>query len=290
MLTDEQKRFEKIHCGGNLHATRKDTTTGDYVLPSVQDAWAGWRSAIEAEVRAEAQEPVAWKWRRHAMTKWEMVANWDAIEEMAALEMEKQGWDVVRLFSAPQPPAPCPKCEGYSYMSWSGNNVYGDASSINTVKDAVHYAGQVPELKDTIKFLQAKVAELTIERDTWKDAESITQKNASHFMHKNNEQIAEIERLTKDRDEWETACRINVALRNDANTSIAQQAERIAQVEIQRDNYFALNVELNQVLLKQYGRISEQAALIELLCHAASYLPDVGINEECLAAIAAHKS
>lgn len=41
-------------------------------------------------------------------------------------------------------------------MSWSGNNVHGNSQSIEAVKDVVHYAGQVPELKERIAQLQTK--------------------------------------------------------------------------------------------------------------------------------------
>lgn len=42
-----QKLFEKVHCGNNPHNIRKNTTTNEYVLPCVQDAYAGWQSAVE---------------------------------------------------------------------------------------------------------------------------------------------------------------------------------------------------------------------------------------------------
>lgn len=40
---DQRTRFETAHCGGNKHTCRRNEH-GDYVLPSVQDAWAGWQS------------------------------------------------------------------------------------------------------------------------------------------------------------------------------------------------------------------------------------------------------
>lgn len=45
----ERKQFEEVHCGNNLHLTRKNSTTGEYVLPSINDAWAGWQAAIESQ-------------------------------------------------------------------------------------------------------------------------------------------------------------------------------------------------------------------------------------------------
>jgi len=40
-----REAFEAEHCGGNKHTTRRNEH-GDYVLPSVQDAWAGWQAAL----------------------------------------------------------------------------------------------------------------------------------------------------------------------------------------------------------------------------------------------------
>lgn len=38
--------FEKSYLGGNKHMGRCNEH-GDYVLPSIQDAWGGWRAAYE---------------------------------------------------------------------------------------------------------------------------------------------------------------------------------------------------------------------------------------------------
>jgi hypothetical protein len=38
--------FEMYHLRGNKHTMRRNEH-GDYVLPSIQDAWCGWRSAYE---------------------------------------------------------------------------------------------------------------------------------------------------------------------------------------------------------------------------------------------------
>ncbi len=59
------------------------------------------RALLAAPAAAEAQ-PVAWKWRRHALDKWQCVGWWDSIEDEAASEMESRGWDVVRLYATPQ--------------------------------------------------------------------------------------------------------------------------------------------------------------------------------------------
>ena len=59
---------------------------------------------------------------------------------------------------------PCARCaELNCAMSWAGNNVHGNSQSINAVKEAVHYAGQVPELKDRIAEQQAKITEQVAE-------------------------------------------------------------------------------------------------------------------------------
>jgi hypothetical protein len=42
-LVATQQHFEAIHLNGNVHASEKDEH-GVYLLKSVQDAWAGWRS------------------------------------------------------------------------------------------------------------------------------------------------------------------------------------------------------------------------------------------------------
>lgn len=47
-----------------------------------------------------ADEPVAWMWRRRQVDKWICVGHWDSIEAAAAVQMEKDGWDVVRLCPA----------------------------------------------------------------------------------------------------------------------------------------------------------------------------------------------
>lgn len=47
--------FERLHCGGNQHLIRRDSTTGDYVLPSINDAWAGFQSGHAAGLERAAK-------------------------------------------------------------------------------------------------------------------------------------------------------------------------------------------------------------------------------------------
>lgn len=42
-LNATREHFECIHLGGNMERARRNEHD-DYVLASVQDAWAGWRS------------------------------------------------------------------------------------------------------------------------------------------------------------------------------------------------------------------------------------------------------
>lgn len=53
-ITNEQRLFESAHCGNNRDVVRKNSTTGEYVLPSVNDAWAGFQTA-----RALLAQPAA---------------------------------------------------------------------------------------------------------------------------------------------------------------------------------------------------------------------------------------
>ena len=45
-------------------------------------------------------------------------------------------------------------------LSWDGKNVYGDENSIKFVKNAIHEACTVPELKERIRQMQAKIDSL----------------------------------------------------------------------------------------------------------------------------------
>ena len=47
--------FEKSYLGGNKHTGRRNEH-GDYVLPSIQDAWAGWRAAYKLTLAAFQRE------------------------------------------------------------------------------------------------------------------------------------------------------------------------------------------------------------------------------------------
>ena len=51
-MSKMQEAFEKEHCGSNPNTTRKNSTTGEYVLPSVQDAWSGFQSGYQAAIAA----------------------------------------------------------------------------------------------------------------------------------------------------------------------------------------------------------------------------------------------
>lgn len=53
--------FEKSYLGGNKHMGRRNEH-GDYVLPSIQDAWGGWRAAYEL-THAEFELIDAKRWR-----------------------------------------------------------------------------------------------------------------------------------------------------------------------------------------------------------------------------------
>ena len=62
-MTDDaaRKAFEDAHLGGNKRLAHRNTTTGDYVLASIQDAYAGWQAALQYAAKMRAQEePVAW--------------------------------------------------------------------------------------------------------------------------------------------------------------------------------------------------------------------------------------
>lgn len=50
-----REQFEKLHCGNNPHTTRRNEH-GDYVLPSVQDAWAGFQTGWQAAQAAAVSE------------------------------------------------------------------------------------------------------------------------------------------------------------------------------------------------------------------------------------------
>ena len=43
----EREQFEKVHCRNNRDAIRRNEV-GDYVLPSIQDAYSGFLSGLEA--------------------------------------------------------------------------------------------------------------------------------------------------------------------------------------------------------------------------------------------------
>jgi len=156
----------------------------------------------------------------------------------------------------PPPTAPCPKCAAApAGLSWSGNNVYGDAGSIKAVRDAVHYSDQVPEMKDIIKALQAKV--VALENTAAGLGDIVNEKAAT--VAQQAQRIAELEkRLEIDpRHKWDgIACRD--ATIKAADEIIERQGETIKS--------------LGQAMTRQHNsgdqlaeRVEEQAALIEQL-------------------------
>lgn len=52
-LDDERKAFEADHCGNVGGLIRRNSTTDDYVLPSINDAWSGWKSRAARAILAE---------------------------------------------------------------------------------------------------------------------------------------------------------------------------------------------------------------------------------------------
>lgn len=54
---------------------------------------------------APSGEPVAWKWRRHKVDNWQSEGHWDASAAGYAADLESKGFEVVRLYAAPQPSA-----------------------------------------------------------------------------------------------------------------------------------------------------------------------------------------
>lgn len=43
-IDDARFMFEEVYLGNSKQAATKNTTTGDYVHPSVEDAWSGWKA------------------------------------------------------------------------------------------------------------------------------------------------------------------------------------------------------------------------------------------------------
>lgn len=56
-----------------------------------------------------------------------------------------------------------------AYLSWAGNNVRGDLKSINTIKDIMHSAGTVPELRKRIQDMDAEISALKEELEVCVD-------------------------------------------------------------------------------------------------------------------------
>lgn len=57
----EMRLFEAHHCGKNPHTKQLNSTTGEYVYPSVHDAFIGWLSKAEyIKQQAEKQYTLYW--------------------------------------------------------------------------------------------------------------------------------------------------------------------------------------------------------------------------------------
>ena len=53
------------------------------------------------ESSQDTNNPVAWRWRRDSKDGWYFNDGWDLQAAIDAAEMERVGWEVVRLYSAP---------------------------------------------------------------------------------------------------------------------------------------------------------------------------------------------
>jgi hypothetical protein len=83
-------------------AAQTEPCTNTYVqtVPDQCDriVWRGRYYHLHDGADPVAQEPMAWKWRRRPIDKWECVGWWGSIEAAAAADMESKGWEVVRLY------------------------------------------------------------------------------------------------------------------------------------------------------------------------------------------------
>ena len=73
-MTDaaDKEAFERVYLGGNQLLARRNSTDGNYVLPSINDAWCGFHSALEyvrqvppASVAVDAER---YRWLREYTT------------------------------------------------------------------------------------------------------------------------------------------------------------------------------------------------------------------------------
>lgn len=230
--------------------------------------------AIEAEVMAEAQGPA--KVRFDALMGDENETPIERLRFFCSLAMAGQDWlDVEPFFealTAPQPPAPCPKCENDARRSeyWKAEHLAGNAV-ITELQAKV--AEQVAE----IERLQSKLDLLVIERDAQAvlisdqqdDVEKQTEisNNFAAQVRQQDEIIASLRAEVDHRQSLLRESNRNCAEHADVvwtrNVTIAQQAERIAALEADNraawataDRHLAERGEARE-------RIAEQAALIE---------------------------
>lgn len=222
MLTDELKPCP--FCG----MQPEDPDVGDYFVEcprcgvqgpvSNEDgrpiAKAEWnRRAIEAEVRAEAQEPAHWRAvlapsdREKQLDKSLHLVGFNQrqlAESWIAEQKTFKGWaySLEPLYTSSQPPAPCQKVSKEQVQE-----------CFDTANELVKLQAEVAELKQMYKDKDAAATQLvTAMRD---------------MAMQINGQSAEIERLTKERDEWKAQFYSDIDPQ--ARATIAQQAERIAE-------------------------------------------------------------
>jgi len=257
--------------------------------PKVEQLAAFLARAIEAEARAEAQEPVADAGTSVVMQK--------------ALALAKQQLNNYKTAS-PQSPAPCPTCaesvavvERYvahganccainrtpSYrMLPHGTRLFTEDQLIQSVeafKAELRENGTIVE-----SALQAKVAELEQAIMKYQASATPSERLVLRLRSEGTEQRAEIERLTKElnqpviQSEWQKQ-----------QDAIAQQAERIAELDEANEHHRELaqlsrDAELNAVRIA-----ATQAALIEQCEKALLWCPDFSHVREALSAVAAYK-
>lgn len=114
--------------------------------------------------------------------------------------------------------APCARCNELNCtVSWAGNNVHGNDQSINAVKEAVHYAGQVPELKERVVEQQTKITEQAAEIERLK-------KDVETLESVDQAPCEECKRLTQLQENA-------IALNAEKSRTIVQQADRIKALE-----------------------------------------------------------
>ena len=66
----EREQFEKVHCRNNRDAIRRNEV-GDYVLPSIQDAYSGFLSGLEAARATTALPQGVEEWiNKHCCGAW----------------------------------------------------------------------------------------------------------------------------------------------------------------------------------------------------------------------------